>query len=73
MVERMKLGAVLLLFTTFLCFSNTTPAATHLHTNRGADEREEDGAYVARGKDHISATGEHHTDFDHEAIIGETK
>lgn len=51
--------------------SKSSPAATHLHTSRdGIGEREGDGAYSPRDGKHLSS-GEHHAEFDHEAILGE--
>lgn len=46
------------------------PAVMHSHTANLNKEREEDGAYSPRDHGHFSESGEHHSDFDHEAIIG---
>lgn len=45
-------------------------AVMHSHSNQLHKEREEDGAYSPRDHGHISDSGEHHSEFDHEAIIG---
>lgn len=48
-------------------------AAAVMHSHSGGNthkEREEDGAYSPRDRGHISDSGEHHSEFDHEAIIG---
>jgi hypothetical protein len=51
-------------------------ASAHIHTqhgkhkNGGSRERVEDGAYSPRDSSHY-AGGEHHQEFDHEAILGE--
>jgi hypothetical protein len=47
---------------------NSTPASPHIHTHHH-EEREEDGGYSARDKNHI-LNGQHHSEFDHEAILG---
>lgn len=47
---------------------NSTPASPHIHTHHH-EEREEDGGYSARDKNHI-INGQHHSEFDHEAILG---
>lgn len=59
----------MLLFFNIVLISVSTPAVTHLHSVRGSGEREEDGAYSPRDKKHHSS-GEHHAEFDHEAILG---
>lgn len=45
----------------------------HSHTNELNRERETDGAYSPRDHDHFSDSGEHFSDFDHEAILGSHK
>ncbi|PNF33751.1 hypothetical protein B7P43_G10217 [Cryptotermes secundus] len=50
---------------------NSTPASPHIHTHHH-EEREEDGGYSARDKNHI-LNGQHHSEFDHEAILGSMK
>lgn len=47
----------------------SSPASTHMHSGR---EREEDGGYSPRDHNHI-VNGEHHAEFDHEAILGSVK
>lgn len=44
----------------------------HSHSN-DHKEREEDGAYSPRDYSHFSDSGEHHSEFDHEAILGSHK
>nr|CAH7743477.1 unnamed protein product [Callosobruchus chinensis] len=45
-------------------------AVVHSHTNEINKEREADGAYSPRDHGHFSESGEHHSEFDHEAILG---
>lgn len=48
----------------------------HSHSAHSHDlhkEREADGAYSPRDHDHFADTGEHHNEFDHEAILGSYK
>lgn len=50
-----------------------TAAVMHSHSGGNSHkEREEDGAYSPRDRGHISQSGEHHSEFDHEAIIGKS-
>jgi len=56
---------MILLINNLLC--DSTPASPHIHTHH--HEREEDGAYSPRDKSHI-IEGQHHSEFDHEAILG---
>lgn len=44
----------------------------HSHTNEINKERIKDGAYSPRDEGHFSE-GEHHSEFDHEAILGSHK
>lgn len=44
-----------------------------MHSSNINRERESDGAYSPRDKQHRSDSGEHHNEFDHEAIIGSYK
>lgn len=45
-------------------------ASAHIREkHRGSAERTKDGAYSARDSDHY-VDGEHHQEFDHEAILG---
>ena len=50
---------------------DTASAHIHTHQQNKADnnERTEDGAFSPRDADHY-AEGEHHEEFDHEAILG---
>lgn len=59
---------MILLINNLLC--DSTPASPHIHTHH--HEREEDGAYSPRDKSHI-IQGQHHSEFDHEAILGSVK
>lgn len=46
--------------------------AAHIHTYQqkiGSNERTQDGAFSPRDRDHFT-DGNHHQEFDHEAIIG---
>lgn len=45
----------------------------HSHSNDIQKERESDGAYSPRDHSHFSDSGEHHNEFDHEAILGSHK
>lgn len=45
-------------------------AVMHSHSVNQQKERESDGAYSPRDQSHYSDSGEHHSEFDHEAIIG---
>lgn len=50
-------------------------ATTHKHTHQasgGAKERMEDGSYAPRDAHHMEGD-EHHSEFDHEAILGSVK
>lgn len=49
----------------------TTHKHTH-HTSGGAKERMEDGSYAPRDAHHMEGD-EHHSEFDHEAILGSVK
>lgn len=61
----------------FLAFAASLPipsgaASAHIHTHQrkiDSNERLEDGAFSPRDVDHY-AQGEHHQEFDHEAILG---
>lgn len=51
----------------------TTPA-THFHSqHHHGSEREEDGGFSPRDSHHYDEDGEHHSEFDHEAILGSVK
>lgn len=43
------------------------------HTSDLHKERESDGSYSPRDRDHFASDGQHHDDFDHEAILGSHK
>jgi len=46
---------------------------SHSHSSNLNKERESDGAYSPRDKGHLDESGEHHNEFDHEAILGSAK
>ncbi|XP_017769822.1 PREDICTED: reticulocalbin-2 [Nicrophorus vespilloides] len=48
-------------------------AVVHQHSANMHKERLEDGAYSPRDRGHLSDSGEHDSDFDHEAILGSSK
>ncbi|ALC38247.1 CG31650 [Drosophila busckii] len=47
--------------------------ATHTHEKHVSKDRVKDGNYVPRDAHHHGEHGEHNVEFDHEAIIGNTK
>lgn len=51
----------------------TYSGVMHSHTNEANKERAADGAYSPRDHSHFSESGEHLSEFDHEAIIGSHK
>ncbi|XP_060519044.1 reticulocalbin-2 isoform X2 [Cylas formicarius] len=58
----------------FLIFlSNGDAGVMHSHMHENNKEREVDGAYIRRNKEHYNEAGEHHSEFDHEAILGSYK
>ncbi|XP_067006847.2 reticulocalbin-2 [Anabrus simplex] len=65
---------IVLLGILFFSFSTfpATPASPHIHTHHHGNEREEDGSYSPRDSNHF-AGGSHHSEFDHEAILGSVK
>ncbi|XP_053978823.1 reticulocalbin-2 isoform X2 [Hylaeus anthracinus] len=67
---------LLLVITIFGLFSSGSAASAHIHTHQhtkpNSNERTEDGAFSPRDMDHY-AGGEHHQEFDHEAILGSVK
>lgn len=55
------------------CLALVNAAVVHTHGSHSLHkEREEDGAYSPRDKNHI-ASDEHNAEFDHEAILGSVK
>lgn len=52
-------------------FATSSGASPHIHTKHSI-ERLEDGGYNPRDSDH-HINGEHHSEFDHEAILGTVK
>jgi hypothetical protein len=61
-----KCICIILVVNDRLC--DTTPASPHIHTHHH-EEREANGGYSPRDKSHM-VNGQHHTEFDHEAILG---
>ncbi|XP_023170797.1 reticulocalbin-2 isoform X1 [Drosophila hydei] len=53
--------------------ANGAVANTHKHEKHLSKERVKDGSYVPRDGHHHNDLGEHNVEFDHEAIIGNTK
>lgn len=53
-----------------LLLPKTSAASAHLHETRKNKERLEDGAYSPRDSGHYE-NEIHHTEFDHEAILGD--
>lgn len=48
-------------------------AVMHSHSAHMNREREDDGAYSPKDRGHLSETGDHSNEFDHEAILGSAK
>lgn len=61
---------LLFLLTILLLFLITEAAVAHKHVHHTSKERLEDGAYAPRDVHHHEG-GEHRSEFDHEAILGE--
>ncbi|KAJ8960979.1 hypothetical protein NQ318_020283 [Aromia moschata] len=57
----------------FIVQDSTHAGILHSHTNEINKERESDGAYSPRDHGHFSDSGEHFSEFDHEAILGSHK
>lgn len=55
-----------------LLSASTDAATTHKHTHGASKERLQDGSFVPRDAHHHDG-GEHHSEFDHEAILGSVK
>lgn len=55
-----------------LSFEVTPASPAHIHKHHLNKEREEDGSFVPRDHNHIT-DGEHRTEFDHEAILGQNE
>lgn len=68
----LKKTVLALVFISQFTFEVTPASPAHIHTHHLNKEREEDGAFISRDRNHIS-DGEHRTEFDHEAILGEFK
>uniref|UniRef100_A0A224XT31 Reticulocalbin-3 n=1 Tax=Panstrongylus lignarius TaxID=156445 RepID=A0A224XT31_9HEMI len=67
-----KASLLALIVISQLTFEVTPASPAHIHSHQLNKERIEDGAYIARDHDHI-IDGEHHSEFDHEAILGSVK
>lgn len=67
--------SIISFITIFSClqiFSRCDAASAHIRTHQhksSSNERTEDGAFSPRDSDHY-IDGEHHQEFDHEAILG---
>lgn len=74
--RRTRVQILLFTIAIFGLFSCGNAASAHIHTHQqnksGSNERTEDGAFSPRDMDHY-AGGEHHQEFDHEAILGSVK
>lgn len=68
----MKLIIMLIVFCS-VYLTGTYSGVMHSHTNEINKERPSDGAYSPRDHGHFSESGEHFSEFDHEAIIGSHK
>lgn len=55
------------------CIKEVYSGVMHSHTNEINKERASDGAFSPRDHGHYSESGEHLSEFDHEAIIGSHK
>lgn len=55
-----------------LTFEVTPASPAHIHTHQINKERVDDGIYLGRDRNHI-VDGEHHSEFDHEAILGSVR
>ncbi|XP_030555133.1 reticulocalbin-2 [Drosophila novamexicana] len=53
--------------------ANGAVANSHKHEKHLSKERVKDGVYIPRDAHHHGELGEHNVEFDHEAIIGNTK
>jgi hypothetical protein len=58
-----------LIFISHLTFEVTPASPAHIHSHQLNKERVEDGSYTSRDQAHI-VDGQHRTEFDHEAILG---
>ena len=53
------------------CNAASAHIYTHQHKEGYGNERTDDGAFSPRSSNHF-VNGEHHQEFDHEAILGES-
>lgn len=60
----------IMLFCVILLTLCVNAAVMHSHSVNSHKEREGDGAYSPRDHSHYSDSGEHYSEFDHEAILG---
>lgn len=66
----MQGAAICLVVVLSLCTTYTKCASmAHHHTHQTNKERVEDGGFAPRDHEHMKS-GEHHSEFDHEAILG---
>lgn len=61
----------------FIILPHCNAASAHIHTHQhnkiDSNERMQDGAFSPRDSEHYTDEGEHHHEFDHEAILGMTE
>ncbi|XP_014234106.1 reticulocalbin-2 [Trichogramma pretiosum] len=70
-----RLGCIALLMLCCSSLDYASAASAHIHTQHGkggSKERTEDGAFSPRDSGHYQ-DGEHHNEFDHEAILGSVR
>lgn len=71
--REMRVRILLFMILVFEVCSFGNAASAHIHTHQhnksNSNERTEDGAFSPRDINHY-AGGEHHQEFDHEAIVG---
>lgn len=65
----LKKTVLSLVFISQLTFEVTPASPAHIHSHQLTKEREEDGSFISRDRNHI-IDGEHRTEFDHEVILG---
>ncbi|XP_055916550.1 reticulocalbin-2 [Eupeodes corollae] len=71
-MKRLHMVNLLIVILTVASIGSTLGATTHKHEKHTSKERLKDGSYSPRDAHH-NEDGEHHVEFDHEAIIGNVK
>lgn len=56
-----------------ICVVSVLGAGVPKHSHQHTNERVEDGSHSPRDASHYDGDGEHHSEFDHEAILGSAK